>query len=140
MSTNLSLFHCQTKDSNAHAMCAHGRQTMVKETNETTNFLACFFYNVFLYWLMNLFICITFLYQQDFFRWVKEANETIELQACFFHNTSLYWKTIYRFNFSLWVSRFLIVTNELVCLNMYCVCSIDNWLCVPISVDCWITL
>ena len=29
-------------------MCTHGRQTMVTETSETTNFWARFFYNMFL--------------------------------------------------------------------------------------------
>ena len=55
---------------------AHGLQTMVKEINQTTNF-----YNIYLYWLMNLFICITLLYRQVFTRRVKEANETSELRT-----------------------------------------------------------
>ena len=49
---------------------AHGCQMMVEETSQTTT---CFFYNTFLYLFINLFICITFVYWQVFFRRVKEA-------------------------------------------------------------------
>ena len=44
--------------------CAHHR--MVTETSKTTNFRAHLFYNMFLYWLANLPIDITFLYWQIF--------------------------------------------------------------------------
>ena len=43
-----------------------GSHTMVTETSKTTNFQVCFLYNAFLYWLTNLLITITFLYQQFF--------------------------------------------------------------------------
>ena len=49
-----------------------------------------FFYNTFLYLLTNLFIDVTFLYWQVFFRWVKETNKTTNLQARFFYNAVLY--------------------------------------------------
>ena len=65
----------ETKDSNAHALHACGRQMMVEETRQTTNFWVCFFYNMFLYWLINLFITITFLYWQIFFRQVKPTKQ-----------------------------------------------------------------
>ena len=42
-----------------------GCHRMVTETSKTANFLACFFYNMFLYWLANLLID-TFLYWQVF--------------------------------------------------------------------------
>ena len=73
-------------------MCTrtHGRHTMVPETSQTTSFSAHFFYNTFLYLLTNLFINVTFLYWQVFFRWVKETNELTNLQARFFYNTVFY--------------------------------------------------
>ena len=38
------------KDSSTHVyMRTHGRQTMVTETSKTTNYKACFFYNIYLY-------------------------------------------------------------------------------------------
>ena len=68
----------------------HGRHTMVSETSKTTSFWPCFFYNTFLYLLTNLFIDITSLYWQVFFRRVKETNKTTNLQAHFFYNAVLY--------------------------------------------------
>ena len=44
-------------------MQIRGTLKMVIETSKTTNFQACFFYIAFLYWLTNLLISITFLYQ-----------------------------------------------------------------------------
>ena len=43
-----------------------------------------------LYLLTNLFIDVTFLYWQVFFRRVKETNETTNLQARFFYNAVFY--------------------------------------------------
>ena len=65
----------------------HGRHTMVPETSQTT---IRFFYNTFLYLITNLFIDVTFLYWQVFFRRVTEINETTNLQARFFCNTVSY--------------------------------------------------
>ena len=70
--------------------CVHGRHTMVPEISQTTSFSASFFYNTFLYLLTNLFIDVTFLYWQVFFRQVKETNETTNLQARFSYNSFLY--------------------------------------------------
>ena len=64
----------------------HGRHTMVPEIS----FSASFFYNTFLYLLTNLFIDVTFLYWQVFFRQVKETNEKTKIQARFFYNSFLY--------------------------------------------------
>ena len=38
----------------------------------------------------NLFINVTFLYQQVYFKWVKETNKTTNLQPHFFYNVVLY--------------------------------------------------
>ena len=62
-------------------VCTHGRHTTVRETSQTINFLAHFFYNTFLYWLANLLIDIAFFYWQVFFRWVKETNKITNLEA-----------------------------------------------------------
>ena len=71
-------------------MRTHGRHTMVPETSQTTIFSACFFYNILLYLLTNLFIDVTFLYWQVFFRRVTETNATTNLQARFFYNAVFY--------------------------------------------------
>ena len=71
-------------------MHTHGRHTMVPETSQTTSFSAHFFYNTSLYLLTNLFIDVTFLYWQVFFRRVRETNETTNLQARFFYNMVFY--------------------------------------------------
>ena len=67
----------------------HGRHTMVSEISQTTRFSARFFYNTFVF-INNLFIDVTFLYWQVFFRRVKETNKTTNLQACFFYNAVFY--------------------------------------------------
>ena len=68
----------------------HDHHTMVPETSQTTSFSVRFFYNTSLYLLTNLFIDVTFLYWQVFFRRVRETNETTNLQARFFYNTVFY--------------------------------------------------
>ena len=64
--------------------------TMVPEISQTTSFSARFFYNTFLYLLTNLFINVTFLYWQVFFRRVTETNPTTNIQARFFYNAVFY--------------------------------------------------
>ena len=64
----------------------HGHHTLVPETSQTAHF----FYNTFLNVLTNLFIDVTFLYWQVFFRRVKETNQTTNLQARFFYNAVFY--------------------------------------------------
>ena len=62
-----------------HAMHTHTRgcHAMVPQTSQTTSLCACFFYNMFLYFLTNLFIGVTFcIGTLVFFRQVKETNET----------------------------------------------------------------
>ena len=56
--TNLSLFNFQTKHCDAYSMRTCGCQTVMEETSQT----GPFFYKMFLYWLINLAIIITFLY------------------------------------------------------------------------------
>ena len=68
----------------------HGCHTIVPETSQTTSFSARFFYNTSLYLLTSLFIKVTFLYWQVFFRQVRETNETTNLQARFFYNAVFY--------------------------------------------------
>ena len=88
--TNLFLIHFQTKDSDTHAY-AHSWSSHHSARNQPNNQLfARFFYNTSLYLLTSLFIDVTFLYWQVFFRQVRETNETTNLQARFFYNTVFY--------------------------------------------------
>ena len=50
--SNLSSFHFQQRIAIRMRLRAHGHQMMVTETSKTTNFWACFFYNMFLYWIV----------------------------------------------------------------------------------------
>ena len=45
-------------------MRTRGHQTMVTETSKTINFRGRFVYNMVIYWIAILFICITFSYWQ----------------------------------------------------------------------------
>ena len=119
-----------------------GTHTMLTETNKIINFQVCFFYSMFLCWITNLLYTITFSISK-FFTWVKINqwnNQTwntkpIPVIKLFI----LINKVAYGYNSSVFASLFLsgrFYTNECVYLNMDCVCSIDNWLCILIF-DNW---
>ena len=63
---------------------------------------------------------------QVFFRRVKETNKTTNLQARFFYNAVLYCLTDLPIA-SVLLPR-IFPANERVCLNMHCLCFVDNWL------------
>ena len=58
--SNLFLFHFQTKDSDTHAYAYPWSSNDGDRNQQTTNFWACLFYNMFLYRIAIPFIGITF--------------------------------------------------------------------------------
>ena len=75
--SNLSSFHFQTKHSDTHASThswSSNNAYMVTETSKTINFWACFFYNMFLYWIAIPFISIMFLCWQVFSGGLKKLT------------------------------------------------------------------
>ena len=75
--SNLFSFHFQTKHSNTHAPThswSSNNAYMVTETSKTINFWACFFYNMFLYWIAIPFISIMFLCWQVFSGGLKKLT------------------------------------------------------------------
>ena len=95
-------------------MCTHGCQTMVKETSKTTNFWACFFSKMFVYWsaiplISTMYICLlislfqtvkavqlSYFYWHVYLRPVKVTNKSTTLLAHFVYKTLLYTTTLTR--------------------------------------------
>ena len=105
-----------------HMRTYHHHRMMI-ETSKTTNFPACFFYNIFYigeetYYRYNFFVLASF------FRRMKETNKTTNFEACFFYN-SFFISIIKLITFPYWqVYPLWKISRQQTCLHRFC--PIDN--------------
>ena len=109
-------------------------------------FWAHFFYNMFLYWLIILFISMMFFYWQVVSGWWKKLTKQSALTPISFttHFIFLINKLNHCYNFSQ-LANFLFIKdftqlNVFAWICIHLLCSIDNRLCELISNSCQITL